>query len=273
MSKAVCMKSGWRSEPYITEEGPMKKTIAMIPARMASTRFPGKPLIDICGRTMIEHVWQRVKMNPRIQSVYIATCDAEIKNVAEDFGAEVIMTSSKHERCTDRIAEACLKLLEMNNRFDVVLNVQGDEPLLKPDVLDLLIEPFIAGDNVQCVNLIEVLDGEENILDRNNVKAIFDQKGFALYFSRLPIPSGLESRHYKQLGAYGLSLDAIVRYQEMDQTPLEIAESDDMLRFIENGIPVKVSISPYKTVGVDTPDDYEKACELMLEDEIYKRYP
>ena len=250
----------------------MARIIAMIPARMASTRFPGKPLVDICGKSMIEHVWQRVKMNPRVEQVYIATCDNEIRTVAEGFGAEVITTSDKHERCTDRIAEGCLKLLEKNNRFDVVLNVQGDEPLLKPDVLDLLIKPFIDEERIQCVNLIEVLDGEENILNPNNVKAIFDQGGFALYFSRLPIPSGLESRHYKQLGAYGLSMDAVVKYQEMDQTPLEIAESDDMLRFIENGIPVKVVMSPFKTIGVDTPDDYEKVCSLMLEDEIFKLY-
>jgi len=250
----------------------MKSIISMIPARMASTRFPGKPLVDICGKSMIEHVWQRVKMNSRVDQVYIATCDNEIRRVAEGFGAEIIMTSDKHQRCTDRIAEGCLKLLEGSNRFDIVLNVQGDEPLLKPEVLDLLIEPFFTEENIGCVNLIEDLNDEEDILNPNNVKAIFDQKGFALYFSRLPIPNGIESKHYKQLGAYGLTRDAIIRYQEMEQTPLEIAESDDMLRFIENGIPVKVAISPYKTIGVDTPDDYEKACALMLEDEVYERY-
>ena len=249
----------------------MKKIITMIPARMSSSRFPGKPLINICGKTMIEHVWQRVKLNGQMQSIYIATCDTEIQKVAEGFGAEVIMTSDKHERCTDRIAEGCLKLLEGGNRFDIVLNIQGDEPLLKPEVLELLIEPFITEENIECVNLIEDLD-KEDTLNPNNVKAVFDQRGFAIYFSRLPIPSGLENRHYKQLGVYGLTRDAIIRYQEMDQTPLEIAESDDMLRFIENGIPVKVVMSPFKTIGVDTPDDYEKVCSLMLEDEIFKLY-
>ena len=250
----------------------MKKIITMIPARMSSSRFPGKPLINICGKTMIEHVWQRVKLNGQMQSIYIATCDTEIQKVAEGFGADVIMTSDKHERCTDRIAEGCLKLLEGGNRFDVVLNVQGDEPLLKPDVLDLLIKPFIDEENIQCVNLIEVLDGEENILNPNNVKAIFDQRGFALYFSRLPIPNGLGHRHYKQLGAYGINRDAIIRYQEMDQTPLEIAESDDMLRFIENGIPVKVALSPYKTIGVDTPADHDRVNLLMEKDPVFQKY-
>lgn len=250
----------------------MKKIIAMIPARMASTRYPGKPLIDICGKTMIEHVWQRVSLNKNVRDTYIATCDDEIKISAESFGAKSIMTSDKHVRCTDRIAEACLKLLDHGETFDVVLNIQGDEPLLNPDSLDLLIDPFKEDENISCVNLIEKLENEDEILDRNNVKAIFDRRGFALYFSRLPIPTGLKNEHYKQLGAYGLTRDIIIKYLEMEQTPLEIAESDDMLRFIENGIPVKVALSPYKTIGVDTPEDHKNVIKFMTKDEIFDYY-
>ncbi len=250
----------------------MKTIIAMIPARMASSRFPGKPLIEIFGKTMIEHVWQRVKLNNKINSIYIATCDQEIKTVAESFGAKVIMTSDKHQRCTDRVAEGCLKLLKESKNFDIVLNIQGDEPLLNPNVLDLVIKPFLEEKDISCVNLIETLETEEEINDYNNIKVIFDQRNFAMYFSRLPIPNDLKSKHYKQLGVYGFTKEAILKYPKMNQTPLEIAESDDMLRFIENGIPVKVILSPYKTFGIDTPSDYKKVSLLMEKDEIFQEY-
>jgi len=133
-------------------------------------------------------------------------------------------------------------------------------------------KPFLEENDIACVNLIENLETKDEINDYNNVKAIFDQKGFALYFSRLPIPNGLENKHYKQLGLYGFTKEAILKYPKMVQTPLEIAESDDMLRFIENGIPVKVVLSPYKTIGIDTPADYEYAAKIMENDEIFAAY-
>lgn len=250
----------------------MKEIIVMIPARMASSRFPGKPLVDICGRTMIEHVWQRVKLNKDVSDIYIATCDKQIQETAKAFGAKVIMTSDKHTRCTDRIAEACLKLTKEGSDFDVVLNIQGDEPLLNPDTLDLLIKPFVEEKGINCVNLIENLEGEEEINSYNNVKAIFDQQGFALYFSRLPIPNGLKNKHYKQLGLYGLTKEMALKYLTMKETPLEIAESDDMLRFVENGIKIRVILSPYKTKGVDTPYDRNVISKIMENDAIFKKY-
>lgn len=250
----------------------MKKIIAMIPARMASTRYPGKPIIDICGLTMIEHVWQRVRMNKNIAAVYLVTCDREIKNTAQSFGAKVIMTSKKHPRCTDRVTEACLKLLKERRDFDVVLNIQGDEPLLNPHTMELLIEPFIKEKNVQVVNLIEDLKTVEDIESANNVKVVFDKKGYALYFSRLPVPNGIKSRHYKQLGIYGFSKKAILKYAWMKETPLEIAESVDMLRFVENGIPVKIMLSPHRTKGVDTPSDHKMVCRIMEKDKVFKLY-
>jgi 3-deoxy-manno-octulosonate cytidylyltransferase (CMP-KDO synthetase) len=250
----------------------MKTIIAIIPARMGSSRFPGKPLVSICGKTMIEHVWRRVKMNTRIHNTYIATCDGEIKEAAEAFGAEVIMTASSHQRCTDRIAEACEILIGQGRDFDIVLNVQGDEPLLNPETLDLLIDPFFEDGNLAVVNLIENLEGEENINSYNNVKAVIDQRGFAMYFSRLPVPYGLNNRHYKQLGLYSFNRETALRYPKMVMTPLEIAESDDMLRFVENRIPVKAPLSPYKTFGVDTPADYELVSRIMENDPIFRKY-
>jgi 3-deoxy-manno-octulosonate cytidylyltransferase (CMP-KDO synthetase) len=239
---------------------------------MASTRFPGKPLVDICGKTMIEHVWRRVKLNKNISDIYIAACDREVKGAAERFGAKVIMTSDKHSRCTDRIAEACQKLDAQGAGFDIVLNIQGDEPLLNPETLDLLIKPFLEEKDISCVNLIETLETEEEINSYNNVKAIFDQQGFAMYFSRLPVPNGLKNKHYKQLGLYGLTREMALGYSKMKETPLEIAESDDMLRFIENGIKVKVILSPYKTKGVDTPGDHKVITKIMEADSIFRRY-
>jgi len=250
----------------------MNRIIALIPARMASSRFPGKPIVKICGKTMIEHVWRRVKMNPRVHDVYIATCDEEIRKAAEGFGAGVIMTATTHQRGTDRIAEACESLMRQGSPFDIALNVQGDEPLLNPETLDLLIDPYFREEGVACVNLIENLEGEAEINSYNNVKCIFDQRGFALYFSRLPIPYGLKHRHYKQLGLYSFTRETILRYPKMAMTPLEIAESDDMLRFVENGIAVKVALSPYKTVGVDTPAEHEEVSRIMERDPLFQKY-
>ncbi|MBI2339342.1 MAG: 3-deoxy-manno-octulosonate cytidylyltransferase [Deltaproteobacteria bacterium] len=249
-----------------------KQVIAMIPARMASTRFPGKPLADICGKTMIEHVWQRTRMNKKVASVFIVTCDREIRETAMNFGADVVMTSDKHERCTERIAEACGKLLDEGKEFDVVLVIQGDEPLLNPAALDLLIQPFSEDEQVSCVNLIELLESEDEIRNRNNVKTVSDPDNFVLYFSRLPIPDGATRQHYKQLGIYGLRKEVVVKYSKMKQTPLEIAESVDMMRFIEHRVPIKAVLSPFKTYAVDTPSDREVVCAVMEKDALFLRY-
>lgn len=246
--------------------------IAVIPARMASSRFPGKPLVNICGKTMIEHVWQRARLNKYVEAAYIATCDDEIRLAAEGFGADVIMTSDTHQRGTDRVAEGCSKLIAEGKDFDVTLNIQGDEPLLNPETIDLLVKPFLEGENVFCVNLIEALEGEAEVNSYNNVKVIFDQQNFALYFSRLPIPYGITSKHYKQLGMYAFTKETILKYPQMTQTPLEIAESDDMLRFVENRIPVKVVLSKHKTLCVDTPGDYERVSLIMKEDPLFRTY-
>lgn len=251
-----------------------KKFIAMIPARMGATRFPGKPLVDICGKPMIEHVWQRIKLCNNIDSLYIVTCDLEIKEAAEAFGAEVILTSDKHERCTDRVAEGCQKLLASGGDFDAVINVQGDEPLLNPATLNLLIKPFLEEKNVKVVNLIENLDSEEDIDSYNNLKVVFDTNNYALYYSRQPIPDNRKAKvnYYKQLGIYAFSKEAIIKYPKMAQTPLEIAESNDILRFLQNGIQIKVMLSPHKTQGVDTPADHKRVCALMRRDKIFFKY-
>jgi len=250
----------------------MKKIIAMIPARMGSTRFPGKPITDIAGKSMIEHVWQRTKLNKRVDEIYIATCDKEIKECAESFGAKVIMTGDQHERCTERIAEACQILLDQGEDFDMVINIQGDEPLLNPSSLDLIIEPFLNDSTVETVNLIEDLKDDSEIHSVNTVKAIFNKNNDAIYFSRIPVPGDKAKQHYKQLGIYGLSKKAVIDYIDMEETPLEIAESCDMLRYIEHGVLIRCVLSPFVTKGVDTPEDKAMVEEIFKTDEIYKQY-
>jgi 3-deoxy-manno-octulosonate cytidylyltransferase (CMP-KDO synthetase) len=249
-----------------------KKIIAIIPARMASSRYPGKPIIDICGKSMIEHVWQRTQLNTRIDEVYIATCDEKIKKVAENFGAKVIMTGSNHVRCTERVAEACSYLINNGDDFDIILNIQGDEPLLHPKTLDLLIDPFLKTNHINSVNLIEPLETEDDVQNYNNVKVVFDKNNFVLYFSRLPIPSGVGIKHFKQLGIYSLTKETILKYNKLDETPLELSESIDLLRFLENGIQIKVAISDYKTMGVDIPADRKKVIELLAADKVFQQY-
>ena len=202
----------------------------------------------------------------------VATDDTRIFDAVAAFGGRAVMTSALHRSGTDRIAEACGILVHRGSPVDIALNVQGDEPLLKPETLDLLIDPYFREEGVACVNLIENLEGEAEINSYNNVKCIFDQRGFALYFSRLPIPYGLQNRHYKQLGLYSFTRETILRYPAMAMTPLEIAESDDMLRFVENGIGVKVALSPYKTVGVDTPAEHEEVSRIMETDPLFQQY-
>jgi 3-deoxy-manno-octulosonate cytidylyltransferase (CMP-KDO synthetase) len=250
----------------------MKKVIAMIPARMGSSRFPGKPLVDLCGKTMIEHVWQRTKLCQNVDEVYILTCDKEIQKCAEGFGASVIMTSNSHERCTDRTAEACHILVNEGKDFDIVLNIQGDEPLLNPASLDLLIKPFYENDKVELVNLIENLVSPEEIKSVNVVKAIFNRNNDAIYFSRIPVPGENADKHYKQLGLYGLSKQSILNYTSMNETPLEIAESCDMLRYLEYGFSIKCALSPYVTKGVDTPEDKVLVENILRTDELFKKY-
>jgi len=191
---------------------------------------------------------------------------------ATEFGANVIMTSDTHQRGTDRVAEACSMLIKEGKDFDVALNIQGDEPLFNPETIDLLVKPFLEEKDISCVNLIESLEGEDEINSYNNVKVIFDQQKFVVYFSRLPIPYGITNKHYKQLGAYAFTKATILKYPQMAQTPLEIAESDDMLRFVENRIPIKAVLSKHKTMGVDTPADYERVSFIMKDDRLFKAY-
>jgi 3-deoxy-manno-octulosonate cytidylyltransferase (CMP-KDO synthetase) len=244
------------------------KTIAVIPARMASSRLPGKPLAKILGLPMIEHVRRRTQLCTSIDHVIVATCDQEIFDAVKEFGGDVVMTSDQHERCTDRVAEAV-----QGYDAEIVVNVQGDEPLLVPDHLEALIRPLLEYSSLDCTNLI----AEEMADSPNLVKVVFDNNHRALYFSREAIPSKKKSADlpiifYRQLGIIAFRRPFLSKFLALDPTPLEAIESCDMMRAVEHGIEVRTIEVEFQKFGVDTQDDLEKANLDMVHDSFVKKY-
>lgn len=244
---------------------------AIIPARMGSTRYPGKPLCDIQGMTMIEHVYRRTRMSEAVEETYVATPDEEIREETESFGGDVIMTGS-HTRATDRVAEAAEQL-----DAEIIVVMQGDEPLVYPDMLDDAIRPVREEDDVKVTNLAKPIPDEEEYRDPNNVKVVVDEDWEALYFSRSPIPNIHEGSYneapvYHQVCVIPFERDFLFEFTEMEETELEQVESIDMLRLLENGDDVRLVETPRQTYPVDTPEDHEKVNELMLEDPLFQEY-
>ena len=248
--------------------------ISIIPARMGSSRFPGKPMADILGMPMIGHVYKRVKMSKLLSEVYVATCDAEIYNYMESIGGKAIMTSDCHERCSDRCAEAMLKIEKQENKkVDIMVMVQGDEPLTFPQMIDEAVSPMLEDDTMIITNLVANLDTVKEFEDPNEVKVVMDKQNNALYFSREPIPSRkkgiLEVPMKKQVCVIPFTRDFLLEYNEMEPTSLEIIESVDMMRILENGIKIKMIDTKYETKAVDTKDDLDRVIEIMKEDRLY----
>ena len=250
--------------------------IAIIPARMAATRFPGKPLAKICGMPMIGHCWHRTRIAVSVSAAYVATCDEEITLYARSIGAPAIMTSSKHERATDRTAEAMLTIeRQSGTRIDVVLMVQGDEPLITPEAIEKLSGAF-EDPSIEIANLMGELETEEEFRDTHNVKVVTNCHGDALYFSREPIPSGWKNipsmPMRNQMGIIGFRRDALIGFNELPETDLERFESVDMNRVLESGGRVRMVPSPVRTIGVDTPNDLDVVDRLMRSDPLFVRY-
>jgi 3-deoxy-manno-octulosonate cytidylyltransferase (CMP-KDO synthetase) len=244
------------------------KVVAFIPARMGSSRFPGKPLAPLLGKPMIEHVYKRTAMAATVDSVYIATCDEEIKQAAEDFGAAVVMTSNLHQRASDRIAEAAEKVAA---DADVIIMVQGDEPMISPEMVDESVRPFQVDSNLACTNLLGVIKTEKEFNDRNTIKVIRGGGDSALYFSREPIPTqtilGFDGlTPYKQVCIISFSRSGLKRFGDLAPTSLEEAESIDMMRFLEHGIAVRLVPTMHYTHAVDTLEDL-RAVEALLRDD------
>ena len=242
------------------------KTVCIIPARMGSSRFPGKPLAAICGRPMIEHVYRRCRVNPSLAAVYIATCDREIAAATEGFGGVSIMTSSSHQRASDRVAEAAEKI-----DADIIVMVQGDEPMLYPEMIDDAVRPFRDDPAVLCTNLAAPIRSVEEMRDPNTIKVVTAKNGDALYFSRQPIPSG-SSGGLKQVCVIPFRREFLLQYTKLEPTPLEIAESVDMLRILEHGFKVRMVVTNYETHAVDTPADLALVERLLQADPLAKSY-
>ncbi|MGL4672399.1 MAG: 3-deoxy-manno-octulosonate cytidylyltransferase [Cetobacterium sp.] len=242
------------------------KFLGVIPARYESTRLPRKPLKDICGHTMIEWVYKRaIKSN--LDRVVIATDSKEVFDEVLSFGGDVIMTDANHLNGTSRIAEVCQKITD----YDVVINIQGDEPLIEPDMINSLIDIFKEENDLKMATLKHKLKKKEDIENPNFVKVITDKKDYAIYFSRSVIPYPRNENldiYFKHVGIYGYKREFVLEYSKLESTPLENSESLEQLRVLENGYKIKVLETPYEIIGVDTAEELERVRKYILEKEI-----
>ena len=239
------------------------KPIAIIPARYASTRFPGKPLVSILGKPMVQHVYERC-LNV-FELVVVATDDERIEKAVKNFGGQVVMTSPNHPSGTDRCAEAAQILASVRD-FDIVVNVQGDEPFIRKEHLKLVLSCF-DDQETEIATLITPITSHEILFDPNKVKTVQSTSNFALYFSRQPIPfqrdidrqQWLKNHDYfLHLGLYAYRTKVLTALAKLKQTPLEKAERLEQLRWLENGFKIKTAITQHTNMGVDTPNDLKQ---------------
>ena len=237
------------------------KILCVIPARYASTRLPGKPLLPVAGKPMIVRVYERAKQARKVAKVLVATDDERIERAVQKEGGEAMLTAKDHPTGTDRLAEVAEKYAD----FDVVINVQGDEPLIEPSLIDELAALFEEDSNLNMATVKTEIKSEEEKNNPNNVKVVTDQRGYALYFSRslMPYPRKGGAAVYKHIGIYAYRRDFLLEYAKMPPTPLEQSESLEQLRALENGYAIKVIETKHRFVGVDTEED------LALVNRIY----
>ncbi len=248
--------------------------IAIIPARFGSTRFPGKALAPIQDKPMIQWVYERTRMSHLINRAIVATDDERIMKAVSSFGGESVMTSSSHTTGTDRIAEVAQKI-----ECDIVVNVQGDEPLIQAAMIDEAILPLVIDPSIPMSTLCKKISEKEEAFDPNIVKVVFDRNSFALYFSRAPIPWNrdcwagkksfsdllLDGSMYKHIGLYVYRRDFLLDYSKMEQTTLEATEKLEQLRVLEHGHRIKVTVTEHESFGVDIPDDLSKILQRLKE--------
>ena len=257
------------------------RKIIIIPARYASTRLPGKPLREICGKTILSMVYEKAMLSRLKDEVIIATDDERIRQAGKSFGAEVVITSSDCKSGTDR----CMEAIQGRNA-DTIVNLQGDEPFIRPDMVDMLFNTMVK-EHLDMATLCSPIIDEEEYTNPNTVKVVLDKSGFALYFSRSPIPyfsvhssrftvhsnsqsptqnSKLKTQNciYKHIGIYAFSRSFLEKYVTMEKSPLEETESLEQLRVLENGYKIKVLITDYNGFGIDTEEDLKRAQSLFL---------
>jgi 3-deoxy-manno-octulosonate cytidylyltransferase (CMP-KDO synthetase) len=249
----------------------MNKAVGIIPARWRSTRFPGKPLHLIVGKSLLQRVWERCRQAENLDSVIIATDDMRIAEAAFDWGAEVALTSLKHESGTDRVAEVARSA----KQFAFVINIQGDEPLIDPSLIERIVEKLRSNRNVDIVTAAHPFDNPGEAFSPHQVKVIVDVSRRALYFSRAAIPfprNPSKIKYLRHQGIYGFRRDALLRFVKRKPGPLERAESLEQLRALENGVTVHVLVTKHGSPGVDTPADAE-ALERKLARAKERRRP
>ncbi len=237
-------------------------TVVVIPARYQSTRFPGKALAEIAGRPMIEHVYRRAAAARLVDAVLVATDDARVVDAVRRFGGDVRMTRSDHPTGTDRIAEVAATL-----DCDLVVNLQGDEPLIEPAAIDQAIEPFRDDATLQMSSLYQPFSDSADARDPNVVKVVVDRRGFALYFSRAPIPFRRDAiganAPLRHIGLYVQRRDFLLKVAALEPTTLEQVEALEQLRVLEHGFSIKMVQTQYDSIGVDTPEDLERVRRLL----------
>jgi len=252
------------------------RVVGIIAARMASSRFPGKPLVRVRGVPMIGHVYHRARLARQMHDVWIATCDQSIIEYSAQIGANAVLTRDTHERATDRIAEAVPYIEERTGeRLDVAVLVQGDEPMLRPEMLDELISGMMKR-GASVANLMNPIADALEFEDANTVKVVCDPDGYALYLSREPIPSRRKFSGavpmWKQLGLIAFTRDALLEYSALPATPLEQIESVDMNRLLEHGRKLLMVPSMHRITAIDTPEDRIRVEGLMADDRLMSAY-
>ncbi len=267
--------AAWPEFPHASagpEAVTIGRVVCIIPARMASTRFPGKPLVPLLGLPMIEHVRRRVALCPMLDAVIVATCDEEIKKAVQKAGGQVIMTAATHERCTDRVAEAAAGL-----DAEVVINVQGDEPLILPTMMEEVVRPLFEDATLPSANLVTRIEDDIEFLDPNAPKVVTNRAGDLLYISREPIPSRQKASRddyvkLKQLGVIAFRGDFLQAFARLEPTPLEVVESVDMLRAVEHGYRVRAVETKGRMIGVDVPSDIGRVERILAADPLVEKY-
>jgi 3-deoxy-manno-octulosonate cytidylyltransferase (CMP-KDO synthetase) len=251
------------------------RIIGVIPARMGSSRFPGKPLALLHGIPMLGHVYFRSRLNRRLTATYIATCDRDIWRYAMEIGAPCIMTSPSHDRASDRTAEAASAIDALSaDPVDAVVMIQGDEPMVRPEMLDEALDPLDREPAVQVVNLMAAIDTNAAV-DANEVKVVVARNGNALYFSRQALPwhPGVGTVNiFKQVCIIPFRREFLTRFAALEPTALERAESIDMLRALEHGYSVRMARTAHRTTSVDTPEDLARVEALMRGDPLCASY-
>lgn len=239
-------------------------TLCVIPARYASTRLPGKPLADIAGKPMIVRVYEQASRAKRLSGVIAAVDDERVYEAVVSHGGKAMMTAKGHPTGTDRLAEVAAAHPEA----ELIINVQGDEPLIEPDLIDALAAAFEEEPELQMATVKSPMTDENEMRNPNNVKVVTDKEGYALYFSRSLLPYPRENTGvtvYKHIGIYAYRRDFLLQYARMEPTALEQTESLEQLRALENGYKIKVIATDFKFVGVDTPEDLAEVNRLYKE--------